>query len=167
MEITPEHMDVARRIAGRYVAKYNAYHYKKDLEGAAMLGLVEAVSRINDGRIKHDNYIGYICLYIHHHVRNEIRKNQTLVPPERNPRPIPCSHLGIDVTCHDFSIDIHDLMEELEIAMAGDELMRRIVDLRIENRTDQEVADALGIGRLVVQRARQRLLSQWREINVG
>jgi DNA-directed RNA polymerase specialized sigma subunit len=163
MDLIEQHRGIARRIAGWYILK--ARHLADDLNSAAMEGVVTAVDRINRGLISHDNYYGYICCFIHCALGKEIRMNETITPPQRRDHKS-CISLEYPVATTDPSIEISDVMESLHVAIGDDELLRKIVDLRIIGHTDEEIAEMLNLGRLVIQRARKRLFKKWRTLNV-
>jgi DNA-directed RNA polymerase specialized sigma subunit len=165
MSLIEQHLGIAKKITGYYIVKYSAYHLRDDLNSAAVEGVVTAVDRIERGLVEHDNYNGYICYYIHQFLGKEIRKNQFMVPPQRSTQPTCCS-LELPIAIDDPAIEISDTMEALSVAINGDGLHRRIVDLRIKGFTDGEIGEILGVKRLVVQRAKTHLHNIWRELNV-
>jgi DNA-directed RNA polymerase specialized sigma subunit len=163
MDLIEQHRCIARKIAGWYTLR--ARHLADDLNSAAMEGVVTAVDRINRGLVSHDNYYGYICYFIHCALGKEIRLNETITPPQRRPHKN-CVSLDNPIATLDPSIGVCDVMEELNVAIDGDKLTKQIVDLRIIGHTDEEIADMLDLGRLVIQRARKRLFKKWRIIHV-
>ena len=128
MDLIEQHRGIARKIAGWYILK--ARHLADDLNSAAMEGVVTAVDRIQRGLIDHDNYYGYICYFIHSFLGKEIRLNETVTPPQRCVHKN-CVSLEYPIATIDPSIEICDVMEELNVAIDGDAIMKQIVDLRI------------------------------------
>jgi DNA-directed RNA polymerase specialized sigma subunit len=163
MDLIEQHRGIARKIAGWYILK--ARHLSDDLNSAAMEGVVTAVDRINRGLVDHDNYYGYICYFIHQLLGKEIRINETITPPQRREHRS-CIRLTLPVATIDHSIAVYDVMEQLKVAIDGDELLKEIVDLRIIGHTDEEIAEMLNLSRLVIQRARKRLVKKMEKLNV-
>jgi RNA polymerase sigma factor (sigma-70 family) len=161
-----DYTQVCRKIAWRYARSFNAVHLFDDLMGAAFCGVADARDRIAKGKVKHDNHTGYIFCYVHRYVREEIRRSSAIHVPQKSKASLTITPLKYDAPTDDPNFDLCDLNDELDAAINGDKMLRMIVDFRIEGRTDAEIGDLLGMSRLSVQRARKRLLKDWRKINV-
>lgn len=60
------------RLAMALVARYNQPFRSDELAAAALYGLVNAVNRIAEGHLTHDNPTGYIVTFIHGEIRRVI-----------------------------------------------------------------------------------------------
>jgi RNA polymerase sigma factor (sigma-70 family) len=61
------------RLAMGLVARYNKPNIADELVGAAFYGVVNAVNRIANGHLKHDNPTAYIVTFIHGEIKRVLR----------------------------------------------------------------------------------------------
>lgn len=158
------HLRLATSIVNRYLSYLNSNHsvMADDLDGAAIEGIVDAVDRIEKGKMQHDNVTGYIVYSIHNSINRCLKKSIPIHVP-RNHK-IPC-FLSLDENHHvkEGWHEFHDLVEvkdELD-NLIQNEIERKLIDLKIMGHSDTEVAAILGLNRTKLIRMKQSLRERY------
>ncbi len=158
-------------IAGQYLAVLRSKRFIDDLTGAAMLGVHEAVDRLQrDHAIGNDKPVSYICGGIHGAVAKELENDKFIKASDKTlakykvPSRI-TSPEALEVIFEStadkssFSNDVEDVL----VGLAENELEEKVIEHRKDGYTDEETAELLGVSRATVQVIRQNLNDRFTE----
>lgn len=123
-------------IVGKYIAVYR-YLDRDDFVSAGLLGLSNAIDRCLT--IKHDNIGGFIVKHVHHFISQVVKSNN------KQPK-------QFNENFEIFRNQINRAQETYDaiISLLQNDTERKIVDLRCEGHTDEEIGNILGIGTTTV-----------------
>lgn len=161
-ELILSHIRLVVSIVDRYISNFNCRYLADELEDAAIEGLIVAISRVEQGCLKHDNVTGYIVIIVHRYVSDCLRKSSLIPAPRghifRQGIPI---HEG-SVSCNPGEMsEIRDLID----CSIRSKKERRVVDLKIKGFTDKEVGEIMDIPQTAVFRIRQTLKTRFERLN--
>lgn len=122
-----------------------------DLQGEALLGVVEAVNRFH--KIKHDNIGGYINKYVHQYCRRFIKRFSWKTIPL------------IDSLCGKNEFFDSIIMFDILDSIVKTEAERQIIELRIEGLNDAQIETVLGLSRHHIWSIRKTLFSRYRRLS--
>lgn len=156
------HIRLAFSIVNRYISVFP--HFVKDLDSAAMLGIVIAVNKIAQGSMAaHNNVTGYIVINVNYAVRGEIQKSFVIRAP-RNKKVVKVTNdlrQGGMLRHSQLSNQLYEIWDTVD-SLTEDQLEKQILELRGEGHTDVEVAEFLGLTRSSVTRIRQSLFKKYK-----
>jgi len=161
LKVDPDNKIIKDELTMAFVipASAIASHYHKitgldqdDLQGEALLGVVDAVNRFHN--IKHNNIGGYINRYVHQHCRKFIKrftqKNVPLIDNMVHKR-------GIFFD----SIILFDILDSI----VKTEIERKTIKLRIEGLNDLQIGEIFGGSRQYVWHIRKILFDRYRRLS--
>lgn len=160
-EIICGHIQLVVTIVNRYIGTFGCEYLADDLDSAGVLGVVIAVNKIMEGYCSHDNVTGYIVRYIHGELAKCLRKDSPVPAPKGHKIQRSLSLLREEM--YNDSQDMVILMDALADVCKTEE-ERQVVDLKIKNCTDREIAHKLEISKTSVQRIRDTLRKRYQEI---
>ncbi len=156
------HIRLAFSIVNRYISVFP--HFVKDLDSAAMLGIVIAVNKIAQGSMAaHNNVTGYIVINVNYAVRGEIQKSFVIRAP-RNKKVVKVTNdlrQGGMLRHSQLSNQLYEIWDTVD-SLTEDQLEKQILELRGEGHTDVKVAEFLGLTRSSVTRIRQSLFKKYK-----
>ncbi len=167
------------QIVGRYLAVMGSDHLSDDLAGAAFAGIVDAIDRVAKGEAKmlHDNLRGFVVSNIHGFIADEINRQAVVrVPRSTQSAKRRAGEKIVKPTQVDFDdpaieqrgstpscaseVEIKDLLEHV---IESDQ-EQKILSLRQEGKTDEEIADDLGLSKTTVFVIRRGLENRFLEL---
>lgn len=172
-ELILGHVRLAVSIVDRYIGNFGCKFLDEELDDAAIVGIVVAVNRIEQGHLKHDNVTGYIVMFIHNHVSSYLRKSFIVPMPRGHPYKrnisIHSSRNDRDKNYDPWARDTNPgaLLEVKDLIDCSirNEQERRVVDLKIAGYTDKEVAKIMDMAQVTVFRIRQTLKTRFERLN--
>jgi RNA polymerase sigma factor (sigma-70 family) len=171
---------------GLVIVRMNAYlrkcpkmsFFRDDLISAGLCGLIEAVTRMQDGNeAEKVNPTGYIYTAIDQAMTRDADEESTIKIPQRTQQKAREAKRPIEkpvfvgtktqktVFSHLKERDFHrpyEIREEMLAACDG-ELERSIIVMHLEGYTDVEIARVLGLHRLNILKARNRICTAFKE----
>jgi hypothetical protein len=170
---------------GLVIIRVNAYlrkcpnmsHYREDLISAALGGLCEAVTSMQDSKdAEKVNPTGYIYTVIDQAMTKDADEESTIKIPQRTQQKAREAKKPIDKPCfvgpktqktafsrlkeRDFHRPI-EIREELFASCEGD-LDRSIIGMYLEGYTDTEIGNMLGMHRLNILKARNAVFDRFK-----
>lgn len=130
---------IASSIAMKYHRSSNMD--KEDLQGEALLGLVDAVNRFQ--AVKHNNIGGYINRYIHQYCLRYINR---FYKKGNNAGELLISNDDDVVTAYDLANNV-----------INSGLERKIIELRLKDYSDSEIAEQFGVSRQYIWSIRKTI----------
>jgi len=142
-----------------YVRTYNCGHLGDEMDSAALEALTVAVNNVAQGKMEgHDNITGYIILFVRNALYNCLRgSNVVYFPRGQEMKTI------LPLTENESKRrDPTDLRDELAV-ICKNEVEELILESRIQGYNDSEIAEILGLSRLMVQRIRNKMKTRFEE----
>lgn len=145
------HTRLAARIVNSLAYQWRMLYYRDELDLVAYTAIVIAVNRVQEGRMRHDDFTSYIACYIHGYVKKAIKKARKLFPLEYDKS-------QCDANLFDTLDTIHSVCKN--------ETERKIVDLRRKGYTDKEVSEVVGLTKGRITQIRHELRTRFnRKVN--
>ncbi len=156
------HILLALSITNRYKGTRGLNSYGHDLSSAAIVGVVTAVNQIAKGKmINHDNVTGYIVIYVRQFIADAINHYPTIYTPRRKNNEI-VKPLSDSLSRRDSQSSIQELETwDLIDSLTDNETEKKILKLREEGYTDDEVGNLVGLSRSQVFRIRHDLFQRY------
>ena len=167
-EAIANYTSLAYKIASKYIAWNDRRVVGDEYESVAMFALVRAVNWVCEGRVKHDNVVGYIIQTIRSHILAAIAKDNAF-NNNRLEKKYKGKIIGYDSwensdDCapgrNDIPFDVIDLLKEI----TKDDFDKQVITLRMEGYSDAEIAKKLDCRLLKVFRQRKELYRRYKEM---
>ena len=147
------------RLALSIAARYSFFGARFDeVSSAALLGVCEAVKRIEEEKVVFDNITGYVIHYIHQYCSDAVRRD-SLVPMPRGKKRAQTQTYTDTFTVQDNNVC--ELLDVLDSIIKTPE-EQQVVDCRAQGMTDQQTADQMSVDRSKVTRIRLQLYKRYR-----
>ena len=171
------HLVLALNIVGRYITALGSSSQSDELVSSAVDGLCCAVQKIAKREMNHNNLTGYVTEYMHRYISESIEHSPMVRVPARTkrdrrqkglessqPATRQLTEAVIEKQFDKKLKQTTDLeLKEIVDRLVQSDLERSIIELRVEGRSDLEVANQLGMSNTTVYMIRRELQNRFLE----